>query len=74
MNGIAILHLESGMMMYQNQFKKNFGIQNCDGNALQLTSKLFALYQASRSSAKSPAGCSQDRVGLQWFQLVSTSE
>lgn len=48
MNGILLLSLNSGMLIYHKMYKENFGFNtNIGHNELQLSSLLFALYRMS---------------------------
>lgn len=51
MNGIVVLSLESGLLIYASNRLSSFGfIENGPVDAMQLSSTLFALYKAASES------------------------
>jgi hypothetical protein len=49
MNGLVISSLSSGILLFSEEYKENFGLDNAGRDAMQLSSSLFALYKNSQT-------------------------
>lgn len=63
MEGILVISLESGMLLYQEALRYNYGLDGEEVDALQLSSNLFALFKLS-------CGDNDDSESVNWIKMV----
>ena len=75
MDGIIILSLQSGMMLFSRSYSSQFGLRTAvlGSNPLQLSSVLYAMYKVSISDNAKTKGVICVNEGLKTMKKVCTS-